>query len=322
MIPIIFDTDPGVDDITALLFAHAHPDIEIAGVTTVFGNADIDTVTRNAAHVMGRFGIAAPLAKGAGTALRRVSVPPPAHIHGANGMGNVHLPATAPVAVDARPAHRMIIDLVRARPGEIELVAVGRMTNLALALAEAPEVAGLVRGVTIMGGAFGVGGPNGNVTPVAEANIIGDPHAADIVFSAGWRVRAIGLDVTRQTILDAAGFDRLAEGGGEAGRFIAAISAGYAAYHERFGVAGCYVHDSSAIAAVVAPDLFRLRQGPVRVVADGIAEGQTIQRDPETFYPPGDWDDSPHQSVAVAVDGPAVVDLLLESLCAPGSRLG
>ena len=320
MTPIIFDTDPGVDDTAALLFAHAHPAIEIAAITTVFGNADIETVTRNAAHIAGRFGISAPVARGAGVALHRGSGPPPTHVHGDNGLGNVALPTTPLAPIDARPAHRLIIDLVRERPGEIEIVAVGRMTNLALALAEAPEIVDLVAGITIMGGAFGVGGPNGNVTPVAEANIIGDPHAADIVFTAPWRVRMIGLDVTRRTILRPEGFARLRAEGGAAGAFIADVSEHYTGFHARFGVTGCYVHDSSAIAAVIAPELFSFREGPVRVVAEGIAEGQTIQRDPAVFYPPGAWDGVPSQQVAVDVRADSVVGLMLDTLCGGAVR--
>ncbi|MGO4838411.1 nucleoside hydrolase, partial [Rhizobiaceae sp. 2RAB30] len=161
---------------------------------------------------------------------------------------------------DPRPAHRFIIDTVRRNEGMVTILAVGRLTNLARALEEAPDIAGLVKEVVIMGGAFGLAGNNGNVTPVAEANIIGDPHAADIVFGTRWPVTAVGLDVTRKVIMGPKDLDRLAAGG-EAARFIAESSRGYRRFHERFGVDGFYVHDSSAAAFVVDRSLFETRAG-------------------------------------------------------------
>lgn len=308
---VIFDTDPGVDDAAALLFLNAYPSVTLLGITTVFGNADIDTVTRNALYLKKRFAISAPVARGAGASLSGEASLPPVHVHGQNGIGDIVVDQSGLPEPDARAAHRFIIDMVRANPGEITLLAVGRMTNLALALREAPDIASLVRNVVIMGGAFSLAGHNGNVTPVAEANMIGDPLAADEVFGAAWPVTAIGLDVTRQIVMGPAELDRLAAHGGEAGRFIVDTSRGYRAFHAQFGIDGYYVHDSTAAVYVVDPSLFEVRSGPVRVATDGVAVGQTIQRDWGIPYPPGEWDMAPDQKIAVSVDANRVLGMLV-----------
>lgn len=316
----IIDTDPGIDDAMAIAFAHLHPGIDILGVTTVFGNARIGDVTRNALRLKKLLGFEAPVAKGAARALVRQSGPPPAHVHGTDGMGDVEASTDGgPLAeLDPRPAHRMIADLVRAHPCEVTLLCLGRLTNVALALMHEPELVELVRDVVIMGGAFGLPHGSGNVTPVAEANIFGDPHAAAQVFAAPWRVTAVGLDVTRQVRLGPADFERLAGHGGRTGRFLSAIVPVYTGYHRRFAVEGCYVHDPSAVICAVAPALFTLREGPVTVATDGPAVGQTLQRPADSALPPLDWDRLPPQRVAVDVEAADIRTMLVETLMAEG----
>jgi len=310
----IIDTDPGIDDAMAIAFAHLHPEIEILGVTTVFGNAGIDGVTRNALRLKALLGFGAPVAQGAALALLRPAGPPPAHVHGEDGMGDAATPLHSLSDLDPRPAHRMIADIVHANPGEVTLICLGRLTNLALALLHEPDLWRYVRQVVVMGGAFGLAHGVGNVTPVAEANVIGDPHAAARVFAAPWPVTVVGLDVTRQVRLDLEDFARLAADGGAVGLFLSGIAPVYTGFHRRFGLDGCYVHDSSAVICAVAPDLFTLRPGPIAVALDGPAVGQTIQRPADTPYPPLDWDALPVQNVAVGVDAAAVRTLLLKTL--------
>lgn len=314
---VIFDTDPGVDDAMALLLAHRHTALDLLGVTTVFGNADIATVTRNALYLKHLFGIDAPVARGAGIGLALPLPAAPAAVHGANGLGDVDLPDIALPDADPRPAHQFIADTVRAHPGEVTLICVGRLTNLALALMHAPDLPALVAEVVIMGGAFGTGPAGGNVSPVAEANIWGDPHAADRVFAAPWRVTAVGLDVTRKTVFTAADFGRLRDAGGAAGVFLGDVHRHYLDFHTRFGLEGCYVHDSSAVVAAIAPELFQLTRGKVRVATEGAALGQTILRRADLPYPPGPWDPLPEQAAATGVDARAVCALILDTL-APG----
>lgn len=313
---LLFDTDPGVDDAMALLFLHRHPAARLLGITTVFGNAGIEVTTRNALHLCERFGIDVPVARGAARPLVRPPRGAAPEVHGDDGLGNLDGPLHAARAADARPAHRFIVDTLRAHPGAVTLVAVGPLTNLALALAEDPAITGLVRQVVVMGGAFGIGGQGGNVSPVAEANILSDPHAADAVFTAAWPVTIVGLDVTHRVLMDHACFERLRDTGGAEGAFIWQASRHYVGFHGRaVGVPGCYVHDASAAACALAPDLFTRRAGPVRVVEQGLAIGQTIQRVAGRRYRhAADWDDLPDQQVCIDVRAAELLALYEQTL--------
>lgn len=311
---VIFDTDPGVDDAMALLFLHHHPEIDLLGITTVFGNATIDTTTRNALFLKREWKIDSPVAKGAGQTFipHRVSHEPPTYIHGEDGLGNIGVPETIDIPLDPRPAARFIIETVRANPGEVTLVAVGRMTNLANALKEDPEIVGLVKQVVIMGGAFHV---NGNVTPAAEANIHGDPEAADVVFTANWPVVIVGLDVTTKTVMtrqqladirDAAGSSRA--------KLLFDLSQFYIKFYESRVPDGMVVHDSCACAYVVAPELFTTRSGAVRVVCGGIADGQTIQKPDGRGFGPSDWDGIVSQKICTDIDADGVLKLIHDTI--------
>ncbi|KAF1055399.1 MAG: Pyrimidine-specific ribonucleoside hydrolase RihB [Stenotrophomonas maltophilia] len=303
---VIFDTDPGVDDALALLYLHKHPQIDLVGVTTVFGNAAVESTTHNALYLKQAWGFTAPVARGAAGPLQPDATPEPwpVHIHGINGLGNHPVPDTLDVAVDPRPAHQLIIDLVRAHPGEITLVAVGRMTNLALALQHAPDIAGLVRGVVLMGGAFHV---NGNITPAAEANIWGDAEAADIVFTAHWPLTAIGLDVTTRVEMDRHGLDALAHAGGADADLVRALSQEYVDFYLQAGHKGMVVHDCCACIYVTRPELFQLERASVRVATDGVARGMTIPKPEGLAFGPSVWDGQVVQSIAIGVDAAAVL---------------
>lgn len=299
---VIFDTDPGIDDAMALLFLAASRNVELLAITTTFGNGTIDTTTHNALYLAERFGIVAPVGRGAAGPLVGDAGDPPAFVHGGNGLGDVAVPSQLARKADARPAHQMIIDLVRANPGEVEIVAVGRMTNLARALREDPGIAPLVKQVVIMGGAFGIAGVQGNVTPAAEANIWGDPLAADEVTGAAWPLTMVGLDVTQKTRMPTPFLRALAKEAGEAGRFIWEISRFYEDFHVKGGVESIYVHDSSAVAYLLDPQLFETRRGAIRVVTDGIAFGQTIQKPAGVSFPAGEWDGRPEHRVCTDVN--------------------
>lgn len=311
---VIFDTDPGIDDAMALLLLARRPEVELIGVTTVFGNGTINAVTRNALFLKDRFGFAAPVARGADRPYHAAEVPPAtAHVHGENGLGDIDLPARIAAIADPRPAHRLIIDLVRAQPHEVTLIAVGRMTNLALALEADPGIAGLVKEVIVMGGGFGFNGHMGNVTPVAEANIFGDPAAADIVFGAAWPVVIVGLDVTKEVTMSSAYVAELKANGGEDGRFVAAISEFYARFYKaRDAIDGFYVHDASAVTYALRPDFFTTTRGRIRVVPDGIAKGETILMREGQNFPPGAWDGRPVQTVCTGVQSGRVLALYRE----------
>ncbi|ODT32483.1 MAG: nucleoside hydrolase [Kaistia sp. SCN 65-12] len=314
-IKVIYDTDPGIDDAMALLFLEYAPAIDLVGITTVLGNASIETTTRNALFLKEYFDIAAPVARGADRPLVLGPADEPHHIHGRNGLGDVPIPDTLSVTEHELPAHRFIIDMVRKHPHEITIVAVGRMTNLALALREDPGIAELVKEVVIMGGAFGYSGHSGNVTPVAEANIIGDPHAADEMFAASWPIVVVGLDVTQECVMTTAYMQELREKAGKAGQFCWDISRVYEDfYRAATGIDGIFVHDSSAVAYLLDPNLFTTRTGPIKVVTEGIAIGQTIQKPSTRSFPPGVWDGLPDHTICTDVDGPRFLDLYFKTI--------
>ena len=312
---VIFDTDPGIDDAMALLFLKSSPALQLMGITTVLGNASIDTTTRNALFLRQHFEISAPVARGAAAPLDGVITPVPDMIHGVNGLGDIPLPEIDYSGLHALEASRFIIETVRANPGEVTIIAVGRMTNLALALRLDPEIAPLVKSVVIMGGAFGFGGHSGNVTPVAEANIHGDPEAADEIFAANWKVTAIGLDVTQEALMSNAYLAELRDRAGADGQLIWDMTRLYARfYNDIVGVDGVYGHDSLAVAYVIAPELFTTRSGPIRVVTEGLAVGQTIQQPDIRKFPPSPWSGLPSHDICVACDTPAILDLYMKTI--------
>jgi inosine-uridine nucleoside N-ribohydrolase len=277
---VIFDTDPGVDDAMALCFAMAHPRIDLLGITTTFGNVTVTQGTTNALYLTQIAGRDIAVAQGASKPLVKHAEAPPDFIHGADGLGN--LPsrmASQGKAPDTRSAAQFIVDAARAAPGQITLVPVGPLTNIAAALALEPALPKLVKNVILMGGAVKAGG---NVSPVAEANIWNDPHAADAVFTAGFDLTLIGLDVTYQVVLPVAMFESVAARHKHplTDALLHAVRFYSAFYATRFpdlkAEPGCFGHDVLAFIALLHPELFGFAEGRLRCVSDGIAQGQTI----------------------------------------------
>ncbi|KJZ05323.1 MULTISPECIES: nucleoside hydrolase [Halomonas] len=309
--PIIFDTDPGVDDAQAIAIALRHPDIELLGMTTTFGNVDIETATHNALLLGEIAGQPVPVAQGSACPMVKPRHPAPKHIHGDNGLGNITLPEVKGQA-DARSAAQFIVDTVRQRPGEVSLVAVGPLGNLAAALQLDPEITRLVKQVVIMGGSIREGG---NVTPVAEANIFNDAHAAQRVLTADWPLTLVGLDVTHRCILTPEHMARIEAGQGELGKILAGSYDFYRAfYREALGIDGCCPHDSVALAWLLRPDLFETTRGHLGVVTEGPAEGQTILAPEGRGFIADRWSQTPVVNVCMGVDGKAVSDWIADTL--------
>ena len=306
---MLFDTDPGVDDALALLYLQRQPRADIVGITTVAGNGTIDAVTRNALYLAERFNIGAPIARGAARPLYKAFEPPPTAIHGADALGGVNVKGVVR-GLDPRPAYELIAQSVRAYPHELTIVAVGMLTNIALAIATDPGIVPLIGNIVAMGGAFGRDGHSGNVRPCAEANIFGDPHAADLVCTAAVPLTLVGLDVTERIVMQTNYLRALADGGSAAGAFIWDVTRGYEAFHAaRAGVSGIYAHDPSAAICVFEEAAFTFENGPVRVVTDGIAAGMTVQKPDGRSFPPSAWDGFRARRVAVDVDAQRVLAL-------------
>jgi inosine-uridine nucleoside N-ribohydrolase len=259
---IVIDTDPGIDDALALFFALASPETQLEAVTTVSGNVPVEKTTRNALALLELAGRAdVPVARGADRPLLRPAVYAD-YVHGRNGVGAVELPEPQrePAALHAV---ELLVQTILGAPGEITLVAIGPLTNLALAVRREPRIAEAVREVVIMGGALRV---PGNVSPAAEFNIYVDPHAAQIVFHAGWPIRLVSLDVTQQTVMTREQFTALAASGHPVTRAIQAMTD---FYYDQFaaprGIDTLSMHDPLCVAAALHPDLIEWRRAYVEV---------------------------------------------------------
>ena len=308
---VIIDCDPGIDDAMALLLAARCEDLQIMGITTVFGNADIQVTTANAIYLSKLFGISAPIHRGAAAPMSCSNDAPPTFVHGENGLGDVddHGFLEIPAGLTAQD---FIIDAVVSNPNEVSIIALGRLTNLAQALEKTPKIATLTKEIVIMGGVFGFSGARGNVTPCSEANIYGDPHAADLVCKAGWEKTFVGLDVTMQCRYGDNRLTRLAASSRPECRYLARIAEYYRDFYRSIGYSnGFPLHDPTAVAYFIDPKLFRTQSGPVRVATSGIARGETILGDNAgRSYAEEHWSDIPPSAACEAVNSDAVVDLI------------
>jgi inosine-uridine nucleoside N-ribohydrolase len=316
---IIIDTDPGIDDAMAILFALKSPALQVVGLTTIFGNVHTPLATENALRLIE---IAdqphIPVAQGA---ILPLIVPlnyVADFVHGQDGLGNINYPTPKGRAID-QPAAQFIVEMIMAHPGEITLVPLGPLTNLALAIALEPRIVDEVAEVVLMGGAALV---NGNVSPAAEANIVHDPHAADVVFSAGWPVTMVGLDVTVQTEMTADYLASLAVDGSPLGQFVHQITNFYVEFHRSwYGIDGAHTHDPSAVAYVIDPTLFSTITGPVRVVTEGLAVGQTIVDRRQHWWSANGWTNVKPATVCVTVDSTRLLALFKTTLHGSGEGL-
>ena len=270
---IIIDTDPGVDDALALFYTFAQPQFDLVGLTAIFGNVTVETATENAlwlCEAAGRPGV--PVAMGARLPLSGAGHDPSVAVHGAYGFGNLarRAPQGQAVAMDAAD---FLVAQAAADPGQITLVALGPLTNVALALQRDPNFAQNIAQIVVMGGAFGV---PGNITPYAEANIYNDPLSCAVVAALGQRVTFIGLDVTDQILLSKQDIAEMCASGGPWAAFTRDITDYYLAFYASVGItAGAGLHDPTTLIALDHPHLFSFDTGTVSVITEGEAIGKT-----------------------------------------------
>ena len=302
---VIIDADPGIDDTAAILMALASDKLQVEAFTTVHGNASVEQCTVNTLRILeaaGREDI--PVYEGVGRTLT-YHVPTYApHIHGNDGIGNIDWPMPT-TNVQERHAVPELIDRVLASPGELTILAIGRQTNVALALSIEPKFADSVAEIVVMGGALF---EPGNVTPLATANIAGDPEAADAVYRSGARVTQVGLDVCNKVEVSGAQQQRVWEAGTAATRMLESatrfINRAYQNDNRLHNPDGVQYSDLSPTAYTIAPELFGLREMHVRVETQGeFARGFTVadRRKNSTA--------EPNVSVAMEVDAHGVTEL-------------
>jgi purine nucleosidase len=272
---VIFDVDTGIDDAMAIAYAVNSQELDIIGLTTCYGNVAVDEATRNTLAVLEKLDKKIPVFAGADKPLKRKPREGYAkHVHGEDGLGNV-LDFEPQATVESESAVDFIINQVKKLPNEITIIAVGPLTNLALAIQKAPEIVELVKEVVIMGGAVFV---PGNVTPHAEANIITDPESAGIVLSSGLPITLVGLDVTMQTLLPRANVDAWRNSGSEVGEFFANMVGFYHDFYEssKPGIGGCGLHDPLAVGVAIDSSLVKTKYIGVDVITEGEEEGRTV----------------------------------------------
>lgn len=289
---VIIDTDPGIDDAIAILYALRHPDLDVVALTTVAGNIGLSVTTRNAGRICALAQVETPVHAGAAAPLGK-EPRPETGIHGNDGLGGVEFPEPVSAAASEDAVAALIAILEAHPPHTVDLHCLGPLTNLALLLERAPEAAKRIRRVIAMGGA--VDEP-GNVGPKAEFNIAHDPHAAAAVLAAGLPLTLIPLDATRQLRADAAYIAALRETGFAPAIASAALIEAYFAATN--GAESRPLHDPCVPLLAQHPDLFRIEERSLDVDLD---TGALV---------PG-----PHKlSVAMGLDADALRAALLQGL--------
>ncbi|KAG6726644.1 hypothetical protein I3842_02G090300 [Carya illinoinensis] len=268
---IIIDTDPGIA--MAIFLALRSPEVELIGLTTIYGNVYTTLATRNALHLLevaGRTDI--PVAEGS------------------------HVTITLP----------FLIEQANLYPGKVTVVALGPLTNIALALQQDPAFSKIIGQIVLLGGAFGV---NGHVHPAAETNV------TDIVFTSGVDILVVGVNVTHQVVLTDDHRQKLARSDGKFAQYLCKILEAYFSFH-----LGIYIHDPTALLAAVDPSLITYTERVVRVQTCGITRGLTILYNKQKrisslmFGEVTEWTAKPKVKVAVTADAPAILNLVMERL--------
>ena len=303
---ILLDTDPGIDDACAILLALASPELSLEGLSIVHGNCSLEQGTTNALSVLELANANhIPVAKGCEFPLVQPSLLAP-ETHGVTGLGYAKPPEPR-----AKPILQhgidFLIETILSSPGEITLVAIGPLTNVALAIREEPRIVQALKELIIMGGAMRY---EGNATALAEFNTYVDPHAAHIVYHAGIPTTLVPLDVTYQCLFMPADVERLQKTASPITKFIIDAARFYMEFHDEYQkIEGCVINDPLALALTFAPQLCAYQELPVDVdISNGISLGKTVA----DFYNYGKK--SANMKVALGVRPRDFMDLFLERM--------
>lgn len=319
--PILIDTDPGIDDALAILLAFGSPEVSIEAITTVPGNVQVGLATENVFRILDVVRPAhRPLvAQGAAAPLRQPLVTAP-HVHGADGLGNLERFVEPdgmarypepPHVLETLDAPDLILQTVKEFPDRLVLVALGPLTNLALALRRNPDALRRCSRIVIMGGAVAT---SGNVTPVAEFNMYVDPDAAAAVFEAGLPIDLIPLDVTRQVVLTRGGLhEALARSPSARARFVEDFTLFGFEFGESRDEGGIFLHDPLAMGVAIEPGLVGFEPLHVAVEWEGrLTRGMTVadRRDIQPYRK-----EPTTCRAALSVDAPRFLHFFLERVC-------
>ena len=311
---IIIDTDPGMDDVLAIMLAAASPEVDIIGITAVAGNTGLEHTARNAAALADLLALTCPVGAGAAAPMWRRDTQPATHVHGDDGLRGYQLP---PSTREIEPAIELLRRLVDDSATPVTLVPIGPLTNIALFMATYPDTARKVEHIVLMGG--GTGDHLGNATPAAEFNIYFDPDAAARVFDFGVPITMVGLNVTNRALIAVRDFAPLVASGGPIAEMVTAITLPYIEHADSGGEgdeAAAAQHDSLAVAAVIRPDLLKTEHLYVDVENVGrLTSGMTVV----DFH--SRTGQTPNCHVAVDVDVEAFTSLLVSRLTQLDSTL-
>jgi len=302
-IPIILDCDPGHDDAIAIILAHASPEIEILGVTSVAGNQTVEKTTLNVQKILTFLGLQVPVAKGCPKPLFRELIIAP-EVHGVTGLDGPDLPEPG-FPIEDCSAVELIARILRESERKVILVPTGALTNIALLFIAYPELKDKIERISLMGGAA----EGGNWTPAAEFNILVDPEAADIVFKSGLPITMAGLDVTHKAIITRKDTERFRNIGTKAAGLAAELLDFFVTFHEenfpQFG--GSPLHDACAVAWLIRPDLFTSVHKHVAIDTGGELTAGCTVTDMRAFLSA-----KPNTEVLIDVKRQEFVDFLAE----------
>jgi purine nucleosidase len=301
---IILDFDAGHDDVVTWSLIHACPELELLGVTTVFGNTKLERVWRNALYTKNVLGSKAPLKAGVSEPLLRERINAEV-AHGESGLQGVNdLPPETSITFN-REAVSFIIETVLAQPGEVTLVPVGPLTNIALAIRLEPRIIPAIKEIAFMGGSL----THGNFTPAAEFNTLADPHAARIVFESGVGLAMFGLNITEEVMVMPDDLARIKTWQTKAGKFLSDVLQHSVDSHAGWGYPGASMHDPCPVVYLVQPERFEMQEMYVFVETN---VGENFGR--TTGDPRGRWGRKANMKVAVGADSRGVVEFMLQRL--------
>lgn len=308
-IPVILDGDPGHDDAIAWVLANSTDRLKILGVTSCCGNQTIEKTTKNALQILTLIGYKGPFAPGRKRPLISEPMVAPS-VHGDSGLDGPVLPEAKiePLPINAV---ELMAKILEESEEPVVLIPTGPLTNVAALLIERPDLKPKIRAIYNMGGGLA----HGNWTPAAEFNILVDPEAADVVYSSGIPITMAGLDVTEKAMIFPEDFERIRAVGNEVSRIVYEWLNFYYHYHKALGYPGAPLHDPCAVAALLNPEIFEIKEVYVEIeTAGAFCRGMTVAD------MKGVTGKKPNVRALMGVDRKAFADMIVEACKAYGTE--